>query len=103
MHKCTVTDEDILLPLHQGFKCKNYKKADMPIVTAKSPDDTKTLNLLKEYEVDIWLLKQCDYKNYIRIRKECLIETEKIKNEEGLTVDYVIPEEDFNYLKEVLG
>ena len=99
--KCEITNEAILLPLNQGYQCNSYEKAVMPIVTAQKNDD-KTLNLLKEYEVDIWLLKQCDYKSYIRIRKECKIEVKKIKNEEGLIVDYIIPEEDFYYLKEVL-
>ena len=101
-YNCFIKNEPILLPLNQGYQCKYYEKNDKPFITAKVYDDKKTLNLLKEYEVDIWLLKQCDYENYIRIRKECHIEVEKIKNEDGLIVDFVIPAEDFYYLKEVL-
>lgn len=32
----------------------------------------RLFNLLNDCDIDIWLLKHCDYENYCRIRKLCL-------------------------------
>lgn len=62
----------------------------------------KAFDIIKEYIVDIWLLENCDYENYIRIRKECLIENNKSITEDGKITDDVIPENLFNKLKEII-
>ena len=49
----------------------------------KAQEQEKVLNIIKEYQVDIWLLKQCDYENYIRIRKEALVSVGQVVNENG--------------------
>lgn len=36
----------------------------------KNEDELKAFKILKKYKVDIWLLKRCNYEDYIRIRKE---------------------------------
>ena len=56
----------------------------------KAQEKEKVLELIKEYEIDVWLLKQCDYENYIRIRKEAMVSVGQIT------------EELFNFLKESL-
>lgn len=61
----------------------------------------KILDIIKEYQVDIWLLHNADYENYIRIRKACLVISE-INTETGKVVDDDIPENLFNYLQSVL-
>ena len=64
--------------------------------------DLKALKIIKEYQVDIWLLKQCDYENYIRIRKEALISVGQVVNENGNVLEDEITEEEFNFLKEMV-
>ena len=49
----------------------------------------KVFKLIKEYEVDVWLLKQCDYENYIRIRRNAMVSIKQIT------------EETFNFLSSV--
>lgn len=46
--------------------------------------------IAREYKVDIWLLSQCDYENYIRIRKEAMVENE------------LIPKDKYEFLKEMI-
>ena len=48
------------------------------------------LEIILEYKVDIWLLSECDYENYIRIRKEAMIENE------------LIPKDKYEFLKEMI-
>lgn len=70
----------------------------------KSVDDFKEVNLkaleiIKEYQVDVWLLKQCDYENYIRIRKEAMVSIGQFVNENGVVLEDEIPEEYFDLVK----
>ena len=66
----------------------------------KSQEQEKMLRIIKEYQVDIWLLLNCNYDDYIRIRKECLIENKiLVDNEEK---NDILPEEFFYYLNEAL-
>lgn len=62
----------------------------------------KALEIIKEYQVDVWLLKQCDHENYIRIRKKAMVSVGQIVNENGTILEDEITEEEFNLLKEVL-
>ena len=62
----------------------------------------KAWEVVKEYQVDIWLLKQCDYENYIRIRKEALVSTGQIVNENGEVFEDEIPQQEFNFIKEIV-
>ena len=65
----------------------------------KELDKAKILSIIKEYQVDIWLLKQCDYENYIRIRKEAMVSVRKIVNEKGLILEDEITPDEFDTLK----
>lgn len=62
----------------------------------------KVLEIINEYQVDIWLLKQCDYENYIRIRKEAMISIRQITNDNGEIIEDEIPQEEFDTLKRYL-
>ena len=65
----------------------------------KSQKQEKILSIIEEYQVDVWLLKQCDYENYIRIRKEAMVSVGQIINEEGIILEDEIAEEEFNKLQ----
>ena len=41
-------------------------------------------DVIKEKQVDVWLLQQCDYENYVRIRKEAKMEDELTEEEYNL-------------------
>jgi hypothetical protein len=71
-------------------------------LTTKSKKE-QAFDIIKEYQVDTWLLNQCDYENYIRIRKEARVSIGQIINEDGESVEEEISEEEFNLLKEVLN
>lgn len=66
---------------------------------AKAQKEHKALEIIKEYQVDVWLLKQCDYENYIRIRKEAMVSVGQIVNENGAILEDEIPEEYFDLVK----
>lgn len=66
---------------------------------AKAQKEHKVLEIIKEYQVDVWLLKQCDYENYIRIRKEAMVSLGQIVNENGAILEDEIPEEYFDLVK----
>ena len=60
------------------------------------------LGIIKEKEIDIWLLKVCDYDNYCRIRTKCLetnVESMVDCDEPAIPLP---TKEEFNLLKEVL-
>jgi hypothetical protein len=76
----------------------NIKQA----LTTKSKKE-QAFDIIKEYKVDTWLLNQCDYENYIRIRKEARVSIEQIINEDGESVEEEISYEEFNLVKEVLN
>lgn len=59
----------------------------------------KVLEIIDEYQVDVWLLKQCDYENYIRIRKEAEVSIGQIVNENGILSEDEIPQEEFEFIK----
>lgn len=59
----------------------------------------KVLEIIKEYQVDIWLLKQCDYENYIRIRKKAMVSVGQIVNENGIIIEDELPEKYFDLVK----
>ena len=63
----------------------------------------KVLEIIKEYQVDVWLLKQCDYENYIRIRKESMVSVGQIVNENGIILEDEITEEYFDLVKRFVG
>jgi hypothetical protein len=71
-------------------------------LTTKSKKE-QAFDIIKEYQVDTWLLNQCDYENYIRIRKEARVSIEQIINEDGESVEEEISYEEFNLVKEVLN
>ncbi len=74
---------------------KEYEK-----LNKENAEYKKVLSIINEYQVDIWLLKQCDYENYIRIRKEAMVSVGKIVNEDGITLEDELPEKYFDLLKE---
>lgn len=82
--------------LFEKYNVENIEELENALKKAKAFD------IIKEYKVDSWLLENCDYENYIRIRKECLIENNKYTNENGKIIDDVIPENVFNKLKEMI-
>lgn len=82
-----------------GVKCNKLKSSAI-VIYCENEKDLEVLEILKEYQVDVWLLKQCDYKNYIRIRKEAMVSIGQISNEDGIAREDEITEELFNFLKE---
>lgn len=66
---------------------------------AEAQKEHKALEIIKEYQVDVWLLKQCDYENYIRIRKEAMVSVGQIVNENGAILEDEISEEYFDLIK----
>lgn len=56
--------------------------------------DLEVLEILREKRVDLWLVDNCDYENYVRIRNNCQIDT-KVYCDDGAVVDYVITKEEF--------
>lgn len=61
----------------------------------------KALEIIKNKNVDVWLLKNCDYENYCRIRKEAMIDN-KIYCDDGAVIDNELTQEEYDFLKEVL-
>ena len=59
----------------------------------------KVLEIIKEYQVDVWLLKQCDYETYLRIRKEAMVSVGQIVNENGIVLEDEITKEYFDLVK----
>ena len=59
----------------------------------------KVLEIIKEYQIDVWLLKQCDYETYLRIRKEAMVSVGQIVNENGIILEDEITEEYFDLVK----
>ena len=70
-----------------------YKVADM-VKRAKAYD------LIALKQVDMWLVNHCDYRNYIRIRKQANIDT-KVYCDDGAVVDMELTEDEFYGLKEM--
>ena len=64
----------------------------------------RLFNLLNDCDIDIWLVKHCDYENYCRIRKLCLEGTGNADKCVDCDKEVInLPTEDeFNELKEVL-
>ena len=60
----------------------------------------KAYNLIINKEVDIWLLNNCDYDNYVRIRKQSLIDS-KVYCDDGAIIDNQLTRDEFNFLKEI--
>ena len=61
--------------------------------------ELQALYIIKEYQVDMWLLNQCDYENYIRIRKEAMVSIGEVVNENGEVFEDEIPQEEFEFVK----
>ena len=66
----------------------------------KAEEVGRVLNLLKEFEVDIWLLKICDYDNYCRIRTECLKNNVNYYDDDNSPCIPLPTEEDYNFLQQ---
>ena len=86
------TEAELDLKLHFAY-------LDIKQSLIKSQEQEKVLEIIKEYQVDIWLLKQCDYENYIRIRKEAMVSIGQIVNEDGIILENEITQEEFDLLK----
>ena len=82
--------------------CKNYK--EVKITNLDDEKKLKALGLLDDCDIDIWLLKHCDYENYCRIRRLCLEATGNADKCSDCDKEVInLPtEEEFNELKEVL-
>ena len=64
----------------------------------------KTYNILNDCDVDIWLLKHCDYENYCRVRTLCLKATGNADVDDANREVINLPtKEEFEFLKEVLS
>ena len=89
--ECWYNGETNIYPL-----CDDYN-------TAKRLDNKiNAWEIVKEYKVDLWLLSECDYEEYLRIRKEAQIENEVIPSDCSCLTEGVLPEEYFNFLKEMM-
>jgi hypothetical protein len=84
------------------FKKREILSTIKQALTTKSKKE-QAFDIIKEYQVDTWLLNQCDYENYIRIRKEARVSIGQIINEDGKSVEEEISEVEFNLVKEVLN
>lgn len=60
----------------------------------------KAYNLIINKEVDIWLLNNCDYDNYVRIRNQSLIDS-KVYCDDGAIIDNQLTRDEFDFLKEI--
>ena len=60
--------------------------------------DLEVLEILREKQVDLWLVDNCDYENYVRIRNNCQIDT-KVYCDDGAVVDYTITKEEFELVQ----
>ena len=59
--------------------------------------------LLNDCDIDVWLIKHCDYENYCRIRKLCLEATGNADVDDANREVINLPTEiEFDSLKEVL-
>ena len=76
-------------------------KGDMVEIIEKS---LKAFEILSDCDVDIWLLKHCDYENYCRIRRLCLEATGNADKcvDCDKEIIHLPTEEEFNELKEIL-
>ena len=60
----------------------------------------EALELIIFKDVDIWLLKNADYVNYVRIRNNSLIDS-RIYCDDGAIIDNQLTQKEFDFLKEV--
>lgn len=60
--------------------------------------DLKVLDILREKQVDLWLVDNCDYENYVRIRKRCEIDS-NVYCDDGAVIDYTITKEEFELVQ----
>ena len=59
--------------------------------------------LLDDCDIDVWLLKHCDYENYCRVRKLCLKATGNADVDDANREVINLPtEKEFELLKEIL-
>lgn len=59
--------------------------------------------LLDDCDIDVWLIKHCDYENYCRIRKLCLKATGNADVDDANREIINLPtEKEFDFLKEIL-
>ena len=81
-----------------AFEClKVYQVCKQALL--KQQEQEKVTEIIKEYQVDMWLLKQCDYENYIRIRKKAMVSVGQVINENGIILESEITEEEFDLVK----
>lgn len=63
----------------------------------------KALTLLDDCDIDVWLIKHCDYENYCRVRTLCLKATGNADIDDANREIINLPtEKEFDFLKEVL-
>lgn len=63
----------------------------------------KAFTLLDDCDIDIWLLKHCDYENYCRVRTLCLKATGNADVDDANREVINLPtEKEFDFLKEML-
>lgn len=81
--------------------CKNYK--EVKVTNLVDEKKLKALKIIDDCDVDVWLLKHCDYSNYCRVRRLCLESTGNADvDDSGKEVINLPTEEEFDFLKEVL-
>lgn len=78
----------------EGYQWDNEfsKQFDLDIDIIEQ--ELKILEILREKRVDLWLVDNCDYENYVRIRKKCEIDS-NVYCDDGAVVDYTITKNEF--------
>ena len=79
---------------------KNYK--EIKITNLVDEKKLKAFKIIVEKEIDIWLLKVCDYENYCRIRTKCLETNVESMADCDKPAIPLPSQEEFDFLKEML-
>ena len=61
----------------------------------------QALDIIFEYDMDIWLMSNYEYKDYVRIREKAHIFGEEIYKDDGTITHDVISEKEYNFVKEI--
>lgn len=66
-------------------------------------NELKAFTLLDDCDIDVWLIKHCDYENYCRVRTLCLKATGNADVDDANREVINLPtEKEFDFLKEIL-
>lgn len=98
-----ISDDDLEKLKNQRMLVGDLGQCEIkPLFDEETQNKLKAFKIIVEKEIDIWLLKVCDYENYCRIRTECLETNVESMADCDKPAIPLPSQEEFDLLKEVL-